>query len=95
MSGSSPSTASTNSSTVETVISSPPAPPVVPLAKPKATSLSLDLLVVTLAAAEGEDVLAEVADSEVVKDVDNELGESTEDAAELASTLAVGEGPSA
>ena len=93
MSGSSPLTASTNSSTVETVTSSPPAPPVVPLAKPKAESL--ELLVATLAAAEGDDVLAEAVEDESVKDVDSEVGASAEGAAELVNTLAVGDGPSA
>ena len=64
-----------------------------PLAKPKAESL--ELLVATLAAAEGEDVLADAVEDESVKDVDSEVGASTEGAAELVKTLAVGDGPSA
>lgn len=76
-----------------------------PLAKPKAESLELEVelelelelepLVATLAAAEGEDELAEAVEDESVKDVDSEVGASTEDAAELVNTLAVGDGPSA
>lgn len=72
-----------------------------PLAKPKAESLELELelelepLVATLAAAEGEDELAEAVEDESVNDVDSEVGASTEDAAELVNTLAVGDGPSA
>ena len=70
-----------------------------PLAKPKAESLELELelepLVATLAAAEGDDELAEAVEDESVKDVDSEVGASTEDAAELVNTLAVGDGLSA
>ena len=73
-----------------------------PLAKPKAESLELELelelelLIATLAAAEGDDVLADAVEDESVKDVDSEVGASTEeDTAELVNTLAVGDGPSA
>jgi hypothetical protein len=93
MSGSSPLTASTSSSTVETVTSLPPAPPVVPLAKPKAASP--ELLVATLAAADGEDELAAAVEDEVLKEVGSEVGASTDGAAELVDTLAMGDGPSA
>jgi hypothetical protein len=69
----------------------------VPLAKPKAESLELELepLVATLAAVEGEDVLAETVEDGSVNEVDSEVGASTEDEAELVKTLAVGDGPSA
>jgi hypothetical protein len=65
----------------------------VPLAKPKAASP--ELLVAMLAAAEGEDALAEAVDDDSVNDVDSEVGASTEDTAELVNTVAVGDGPSA
>jgi hypothetical protein len=48
-----------------------------------------------LAAAEGDDVLADAVEDESVKDVDSDVGASTEGAAELVKTLAVGDGPSA
>ena len=48
-----------------------------------------------LAAAEGEDALAEAVDDDSVNDVDSEVGASTEDTAELVNTVAVGDGPSA
>jgi len=65
----------------------------VPLAKPKAESL--ELMIATLAGAEGEDVLVEAVEDEFVEDVGCELGALIEGMAELVKTLAVGDGPSA
>lgn len=64
-----------------------------PLAKPKAASLELQ--VATLAAAEGEDVLADAVEDVFVSNVESEVDASTDDAAELGNTLAVEDGPSA